>query len=133
MDQSKVEAVTSWPQPRSARGLHGFLGLAGYYRCFIKNFGAITTPLTQLLCKDTFLWSEEAEAVFKALKQALAAAPVLQLPDFELPFTVDYDASRSGFGAMLHQGMGAIAFFSRPISPRHMKLAAYERELIGLV
>ena len=46
MDPSKVEAVTSWPQPRSARGLRGFLGLVGYYRRFIKNFGAIATPLT---------------------------------------------------------------------------------------
>ena len=133
MDQSKVEVVTSWPQPRSARGLRGFLGLAGYYRRFIKDFGAIAAPLTQLLCKDAFLWSEEAAAAFTALKQALAAAPVLQLPDFELPFTVDCDASGSGFGAVLHQGTGAIAFFSRPFSPRHMKLAAYERELIGLV
>jgi hypothetical protein len=133
MDQSKVEAVTSWPQPRSARGLRCFLGLVGYYRRFIKNFGAIAAPLTQLLRKDAFLWSEEAKAAFKALKQALAAAPVLQLPDFVLPFTVDCDASGSGFGAMLHQGTGAITFFSRPFSPRHMKFAAYERELIGLV
>jgi len=68
-----------------------------------------------------------------ALKQALAAAPVLQLPDFGVPFTVDCDASGSGFGAVLHQGTGAIAFFSRPSSPWHMKLVAYERELIGLV
>ena len=54
MDHSKVEAVTSWPQPRSARGLRGFLGLAGYYRRFIKDFGAIAAPLTQLLRKDAF-------------------------------------------------------------------------------
>jgi len=133
MDHSKVEAVTSWPQPRSTRGLRGFLGLAGYYRRFIKDFGAIAAPLTRLLRKDAFLWSEAAASAFTALKQALAAALVLQLPDFELPFTVDCDASGSGFGAVLHQGTGAIAFFSRLFSPRHMKLAAYERELIGLV
>lgn len=105
----------------------------GYYRRFIKDFGAIAAPLTQLLRKDAFLWSEAAAAIVASLKQALSAAPVLQLPDFEQPFTVDYDASGSVFGAVLHQGTGAIAFFSRPFAPRHMKLAAYERELISLV
>jgi hypothetical protein len=54
MDTNNVEAVSSLPQPRSARGLRGFLGLAGYYRRFIKGFGAIVAPLTQLLWRDTF-------------------------------------------------------------------------------
>ncbi|WVZ98121.1 hypothetical protein U9M48_043599 [Paspalum notatum var. saurae] len=67
------------------------------------------------------------------LRKALTQAPVLQLPDFQRPFIVECDASGSGFGAVLHQGEGAVAFFSRPIAPRHAKLAAYERELIGLV
>ena len=57
MDSDKVEAVASWPQPRSARGLRGFLGLAGYYRRFIKDFGTIVAPLTQLLKKDGFHWT----------------------------------------------------------------------------
>ena len=55
------------------------------------------------------------------------------MPDFDLPFTVDYDSSGAGFGAVLHQGDGPLAFFSRPFAARHLKLAAYERELIGLV
>jgi len=70
---------------------------------------------------------------FDALKRALTSAPVLQLPDFAKPFIVECDASGSGFGAVLHQGDGAIAFSSRAIAPRHQALAAYERELIGLV
>ncbi|KAG8083338.1 hypothetical protein GUJ93_ZPchr0015g6942 [Zizania palustris] len=60
-------------------------------------------------------------------------APLLQMPDFNSPFIVDCDASGSGFGAMLHQGDGAIAYFSRAVAPHHQKLSAYERELIGLV
>lgn len=68
-----------------------------------------------------------------ALKAALSAAPVLHLPDFSLPFVVDCDASGSGFGAVLHQDGAPIAFFSRPFAARHLKVAAYERELIGLV
>ena len=54
MDRSKVDAVQAWPQPRSVRGLHGFLGLARYYRRFIQNYGAIAGPLTQLLKRDAF-------------------------------------------------------------------------------
>lgn len=76
---------------------------------------------------------DEATAAFDALKQALSTAPVLQLPNFDRQFTVDCDASGSGFGAVLHQGSGALAYFSRPFAARHLKLAAYERELIGLV
>ena len=57
----------------------------------------------------------------------------MQLPAFDCDFIVEYDASGSGFGDVLHQGSGPVAFFSKPIAPRHAKLAAYERELIGLV
>lgn len=60
MDGEKVEAVATWPPPRSARGLRGFLGLAGYYRWFIQSFGAIAAPLTALLKKDGFMWTLEA-------------------------------------------------------------------------
>jgi len=133
MDESKVKAVLSWPQPKTVRAVRGFLGLAGYYRHFIRDYGLIAAPLTKLLRKDGFQWSAEATTTFQALQQALSSAPVLHLPDFSSAFVVECDASGSGFGAVLHQGGGPITFFSRPIAPRHAKLAAYERELIGLV
>ncbi|XP_066341714.1 uncharacterized mitochondrial protein AtMg00860-like [Miscanthus floridulus] len=115
MDTAKVAAVQSWPHPRTARGLRGFLGLAGYYRWFIKDYGIIAVPLTQLLRKDAFQWSDAAETAFSTLKAALTAALVLHLPDFTATFVVDYDASGSGFGAMLYQDGAPIAFFSRPV------------------
>jgi hypothetical protein len=133
MDSAKVASVASWPQPRSAWGLRGFLGLAGYYRKFIKGFCAIVAPLTQLLKKNSFQWTEDATSAFVSLKKALSSAPVLHLPDFQQYFIVECDASGSGFGAVLHQGSGPIAFFSKPFAPRHLKVVAYERELIGLV
>lgn len=88
MDPEKVQAVTDWPRPRSVRAVRGFLGLAGYYRKFVKNFGAIAGPLNALFKKDGFCWSEEATTAFAALKTALTTAPVLALPDFSQSFTV---------------------------------------------
>lgn len=111
--------------------LHGFLGLAGYYQKFINNFGTIAAPLIQLLQKEGFTWSEVANHVFAALKDTVV--PVLQLPDFTKWFIVEYDTSSLGFGAILHQGNDALAFFSNPISPLHVRLAAYEHKLICLV
>ncbi len=133
LDPAKVQAIHEWPQPRSARAVRGFLGLAGYYRKFVHNFGSIAAPLTALLKKDGFTWTADAAAAFLALKEAVTTAPVLALPDFAKPFVVECDASTYGFGAVLIQDGHPIAFFSRPVAPRHRSLAAYERELIGLV
>lgn len=85
------------------------------------------------MLKEAFLWSPTATEAFNTLKQALTTVPVLQLPNFDKPFMVECDASGTGFGVVLHQGQGPIAFFSKPVDPQHAKLAAYERELIGLV
>uniref|UniRef100_A0A8I6WK04 Uncharacterized protein n=1 Tax=Hordeum vulgare subsp. vulgare TaxID=112509 RepID=A0A8I6WK04_HORVV len=133
MDTDKVAAVAAWPIRRSPRALRGFLGLAGYYRKYIRDFGLIAAPLTRLLRRDAFSSDEEATTAFEALQRALTTGPVLQMPDFDIPFMVDCDASGIGFGAVLHQGEGPLAFFSRHFAARHHKLAAYERELIGLV
>jgi hypothetical protein len=133
MDADKVAAVASWPTPRSAQGLRGCLGHARYYRKFIHDFGVIAAPLTRLLRRDAFAWDNEIEAAFQALKRALTTGPVFQMPDFDNPFMVECDASGVRFGAVLHQGGGPLAFFSRPFAARHLKLVAYERELIGMV
>jgi hypothetical protein len=133
MDSAKVQAIHDWPVPRSTRAVRGFLGLAGYYRKFIHNYGAKAAPLTSLLKKEGFSWGAEAAAAFDDLKAAVMAAPVLAMPDFAKPFVVECDASSHGFGAVLIQEGHPIAYFSRPVAPRHRALAAYERELIGLV
>jgi hypothetical protein len=133
MDPAKVQAVADWPKPRSTRAVRGFLGLAGYYRKFVNNYGAIAAPLTALLKKDDFTWNDDATTAFQDLKTAVTSAPILALPNFTRPFVVECDASTYGFGAVLLQDKHPIAYFSRPIAPRHRSLAAYERELIGLV
>jgi hypothetical protein len=112
MDAQKVQAVPDWPLPRSARVVWAFLGLTGYYRQFIKDYGAIAAPLTKLLHKEGFHWSTEAKEVFRSLQRVLTSAPMLQLPDFAQGFIVECDASGSGMGVVLHQAAGPVIFFS---------------------
>jgi hypothetical protein len=83
MDLAKVEAVRSWPTPNTVRALRGFLGLTGYYCKFIKDYGVVARPLTQLLKREAFLWTPDADVAFTALKDALTSGPTLQLPDFD--------------------------------------------------
>ena len=96
-DPRKVEVVVQWPIPRSLKQLRGFLGLVGYYRRFVKDFGKMAQPLTTLL-KGTgsFQWNEEADYAFRKLKQALVSAPVLALPNFSVEFVLETDASGVG-------------------------------------
>jgi hypothetical protein len=133
MDPAKVQAIIDWPTPRSPRAVRGFLGLAGYYRKFVHNYCTIAAPLTGLLKKEAFVWDDATATAFATLKAAVTSTPVLAMPDFAKLFIVECDASTSGFGAVLVQEGHPVAFFSRPVAPRHQSLAAYERELIGLV
>jgi hypothetical protein len=81
----------------------------------------VSRPLTHLLKREAFSWTVEADVAFTALKQALTTGPTLQLPDFTASFIVNCDASSSGFGAVLHQDAGPIAYYSRPVAPQHAK------------
>lgn len=94
-------AVSNWPVPNNIKQLRGFLGLAGYYRRFIKGFGSICRPLHDLLKKDNFGWNEECTASFEKLKKSSISAPVLVMPDYSKLFVVETDASGQGIGAVL--------------------------------
>ncbi|GJW81546.1 putative reverse transcriptase domain-containing protein [Tanacetum coccineum] len=92
-DPTKIKDMQEWPVPSNVKQLRGFLGLTGYYRRFIMNFASVSRPLTQLLKKGGYKWTEEAQLAFETLKISMMKAPVLALPDFTKPFKVDIDAS----------------------------------------
>ena len=133
MDPDKIKSIREWPIPCSVKGVRGFLGLTGYYRKFIKGYGRIAKPLTELTKKDGFKWGEEALLAFEELKKVMTTSPILVLPDFTQPFEIECDASGRGVGAVLMQKKRPIAFFSKALSKNNLTKSAYEKELMALV
>lgn len=98
VDPEKIQSIASWPLPSSLKEVRGFLGLTGYYRRFVKGYAQLATPLTSLLKKDSFVWSDSVSTAFFDLKRALSSVLVLALLDFSKVFSVETDASGIGIG-----------------------------------
>ena len=134
----KVKAILEWPRPQTVHDIRSFLGLASYYRKFIRGFSQIAKPLTDLTReKKTWCWGDAESDSFTALKVAMATAPVLHRPDFEKQFVVRTDASDVAVGAILEQDLGSglqpVAFASRKLNSTEIRYSGYERELLGIV
>ena len=103
-DPQKTAKVQHWPIPASAKEVQQFLGLANYYRRFIRNFAHIAKPLHKLTKRTTsFNWTSECQQSFEHLRNHLSSPPILSYPDFKLPFLLDTDASNDAIGAVLSQ------------------------------
>jgi hypothetical protein len=134
IDPKNIAAVQRWVAPTTVKEVRGFLGLAGYYHKFVRNFGQISRPLTDLLKKDhEFCWDERAESAFQQLKQALITAPILAIPDFNKPFVVETDASAGGVGAILSPDGHPISYVSRALGPKNQGLLTYEKEFLAIL
>jgi len=129
---SQVQAIQHWPVPHTTRALRSFLGLAEFYRRFIRGYATLATPLTSLMTNEPFLWFLEAQLAFSKLKEALSSASVLSIPNFTLRFTVETDASEIGMGAIFSQKGHPIAFFSKPFSSKTLQASTYVRELFAI-
>jgi hypothetical protein len=133
-DPTKITAILSWPVPANVRELHGFLGLAGFYRKFVRHFAIIARPLTNLLKKNTlFVWTDEHQQAFQALQQALCTAPVLGIPNFTKVFAIETDACQTGVGAVLLQDGHPLAYISKPLGVKTQGLSTYEKEYLAIL
>lgn len=120
--------------PNNTKEVRSFLGLAGYYWKFVRHFGIITRPLFNLLKKhQPFVWTDDTQTAFALLKQHLISAPILQLPDFIKPFTIDTDACDYVVGAVLQQDGHPIAYMSKPRGPKNRGLSTCEKQCMAIL
>ncbi|KAL4153837.1 hypothetical protein QTP88_001670 [Uroleucon formosanum] len=134
----KIDCVVKFPTPTNAKEIKSFLGLSGYYRRVVPNYGQIAKPLTSLLKKDVpFYWSDICQEAFDKLKAILTKEPLLKYPDFEQPFNLTWDASNFVIGCILSQGpIGndpLIAYASRTLNKAEQSYNTTEKELCAIV
>ncbi|XP_042611929.1 uncharacterized protein LOC122144820 [Cyprinus carpio] len=135
----KVQAILSCVPPTTKKSVRSFLGLSGWYRRFVPNFASRAAVLTDLTRKSSPIrvkWTPECEQAFQDLKFCLCKSPVLQSPDFDLPFIVQTDASEIGLGAVLLQGEGPdrhpVQYISRKLFPREANYSTIEKEALAI-
>ena len=134
----KTRAIAEWEKPTSMSDVRAFLGLASYYRRFVKDFSKIAAPLNALLQKDRkFSWTDEAQQSFYRLKEELMSPPILAMPDEEGQFTLDTDASYDAIGAVLSlQQKGeerVISYASKSLEKRERNYCVTRKELLAVV
>nr|XP_027086604.1 uncharacterized protein LOC113708340 [Coffea arabica] len=134
VDKAKIDIISALPYPASVREVRSFLGHAGFYRRFIKDFSKIGAPLFQLLQKDVaFEFDDKCERAFNKLKELLTSPPIIQPPDWNLPFEIMCEASDHAVGAVLGQRVGKAAhviyYASRALNGAQLNYSTTEKEL----
>ena len=137
-DPQKTELINNWPVPKTVKELRGFLGLAGYYRKFVKDYSKVATPLNALLKKNfPFLWTEECQEAFEELKKRLQTPPILTLPNEHDVFVLDTDASEESIGSVLSQVQDGeekvVAYSGRTLTVGERNYCIYRKELLAVV
>lgn len=137
-DPAKTDSVRNWPTPTNPTDIRSFLGLASYYRRFVKKFSDVVKPLTALTQKNQpFVWTPECETAFQTMKERLTTSPILAYPQIGVPFVLDTDASNYGIGAVLSQEKEGkevvVAYASRTLSKVEQNYCVTRRELLAIV
>jgi hypothetical protein len=131
-DPRKTQAMVDWPIPTIVTEIRGFLGLTGYYREFVQQYGSLAKPLTNLLKKQQFAWDEAAQQAFETLKAPMSSTPVFALPNFSKQFVVETDVCATVLGGVLMQDDRPIAFLSKLLEVSNKFLSIYE-EFLALI
>lgn len=134
----KISAIINYPSPKTVKEIRQLIGMASWYRRFIKGFSEITVPITSLIRKaGKFIWNSEAENALNILKTALTSAPILSTPDFSKEFTIQTDASDSGMGAVITQIFDeeerVIEYMSQKFTDAQKKYTTTEKECLALI
>jgi len=132
VNESKVEAIWSWPTPSSIYDMRSFHGVASFYRLSITDFSTIMAPTTEVLKGTSIKCTPKAQHAFKVIKKKLTQAPVLALPCFEKIFEVERDASEVGIEGVLTQEGCPIAYFSEKLCDSKRKYATYDKEFYAI-
>lgn len=137
-DSTKIHNILTQLKPRNISELRTFLGMCSYYRRFVKNFSTITTPLTNLLKKESkFEWDLQQEKAFMDIREALANTPICAAPDVTKDFKLCCDASGCGIGAVLSQEIDGkerpIMFYSRKLNDAEKRYCVSEQECLAVV
>lgn len=132
-DPVKIAAVTDWPTPKNVTKLRSFLGLTGYYRRSIQNYGLICIRQIDSLKKDSFSHSLAQQEAFQTLENKMTVAPMPALPNFKQPFILEADASGYGIGAVLMQSGRPTSFMSKSIGPKAQALNTYDKEAQAMI
>ena len=132
VDKAKVDAIEKMSCPKHIKGIRSFLGHASFYRRFIKDFSKISRRLTNLLQKDVpFVFDDDCVESFEILKRALVSAPIVQPPNWNLPFEIMCDASDYATGAVLGQRVGkklnVIQYASKTLDSAQRNYATTEK------
>ena len=138
VDKVKIEVISKLPPPKTVREVLSFLGYAGFYKRFIKNFSTISRPMCNLLLKDAiFEWTDHCQQSFETIIDLLTSAPIMQSPDWSLPFELMCDASDYAVGAVLGQrkeGKPYVIYYaSRTLNSAQMNYTTTEKELLAVI
>ena len=134
VDPKKIEVVVEWKPPRNVTEVRSFLGLAGYYRRFVKGFSMIAAPMTRLLQKNVkFEWGEECQRSFDRLKAFLTEAPVLTQPTCGKEYVIFSDTSLNGLGCVLMQEGKVVAYALRQLKLHENNYPTHDLELAAIV
>ncbi|GJT56510.1 reverse transcriptase domain-containing protein [Tanacetum coccineum] len=138
VDKAKIDVIAKLPHPTTVKGIRSFLGHAGFYRRFIKDFSKISRPMTHLLEKNTpFIFSEECIQAFQTLKKKLTEAPILIAPDWDQPFELMCDANDYAIGVVLGQRIEKhfrpIHYASKTMTEAESNYTTTEKDMVSVV
>jgi len=139
MEEDKVKGVLKWPTPQCVRNVRKFLGLANYYRRFVKDFAKVALPMNRLTRKDEkWKWGEEQQVAFEQLKAVFTTRPMLATPELDKEFRVEADASNFATGGVLSVKCDdslwrPVAFISKALNETERNYKIHDKEMLGVI